>query len=90
MRIHANEGTIEPRKYVLPRPFFDYLNYKAKRMAEILDSVSDKQQARIDMAFRENVGQFVGSDAYHAMLADLALFGDEAFSKRSEAPNGER
>lgn len=89
-KVHANEGIVGPRKYILPSPFGDYLNHKAKRMAELLDSVSDKQRAKIDAAFREGVSRFVGSDSYHAMLADISMFGDDAFSKRGKARDNER
>ena len=81
-RVHANEGIIEPKKYVLPKPFGEYLNYKARRMAELLESVSDKQQSKIDTAFHKGIDRFIGSDSYQAMHADIQMFGDEAFSKR--------
>ncbi len=89
-KVHGNEGILEPKKYVLPKPFGDYLNHKAKRMAQLLDSVSDKQHAKIDTAFRQGASRFVGSDAFQAMLADIAMFGDEAFSKREQAIEDER
>ena len=53
-------------------------------MAELLDSVSDKQQDKIDAAFRQNIDRFIESDAFQAMQADVGMFGDEAFSKRSK------
>lgn len=88
-KVHANEGIVEPRDYVLPKPFGDYLNYKAKRMAELLESVSSRQRGKIDATFRENAHRYVGSDAFHAMLADLSMFGDEALSKRSASAEDE-
>ena len=60
------------------------LNGKAQKMTELLESVSDKQQEKIDYAFRKNVDRYIGSDAYHAMRADLSMFGDKAFSKRKK------
>ena len=81
-KVSANEGILGPREYVLPKGFGEYLTEKATKMREALDSVSDKQQSKIDDAFRKNVDRFVTSDSFKAMQADLAMFGDDAFSKR--------
>lgn len=78
-KINANKGIVEPKEYTLPRPFGEYLNQKAQRMAGLLSSVSDKQQAKIDSAFRKNVDRYIESDAFQAMRADVNMFGDEAF-----------
>ncbi|MBP6903458.1 MAG: hypothetical protein KBC73_25460 [Burkholderiaceae bacterium] len=51
-------------------------------MREALNSVSDRQQEKIDEAFKKNVDKFIASDSFRAMQADLAMFGDDAFSKR--------
>lgn len=80
-KVHATQGFIEPRKYVVPRAMGIYLNEKARKMRDALASVSDRQQGKIDSAFRANVDRFVGSDAFIAMQADVDMFGDDAFSK---------
>lgn len=89
-KVHATEGVIEPRKYVVPRALGEYLNEKARQIAEALNSVSDRQQTKIDEAFRANVDRFIGSDAFAAMQADIELFGDDAFSKRKAHGDDER
>lgn len=89
-RVHASEGFVEPRKYVLPKALGDYLNEKASKMSAALDSVSDRQQSKIDSAFQANVDRFVGSDAFTAMEADIRLFGEDAFSKRPSRSGDER
>jgi len=81
-KVNANKGLVGPKEYVLPWAFGEYLNEKAHRMAELLNSVSEKQQAKIDGAFRKNVDRYLESDAYQAMLADVSIFGDAAFPKR--------
>jgi hypothetical protein len=43
-------------------------------MAELLNSISDKQQSKIDGGFRKNVDSYLGSDAYQAMLADSSEY----------------
>lgn len=80
--VHVNKGTVSPMKYVLPRSFGEYLNEKARRMANLLEGVSPKQRAKIDEAFRQNADRYVGSDAFEAMAADISMFGDSAFTKR--------
>lgn len=81
-RVHATHGFVEPRKYVVPRALADYLNEKATKIRGALDSVSDRQKAKIDEAFRSNVDKFANSDAFVALNADIELFGNEAFSRR--------
>ncbi|MGH8439984.1 MAG: hypothetical protein ACRERW_13150 [Pseudomonas sp.] len=86
-KIHATVGAIEPRNYVVPHPFGRYLNQKAARMSHLMNSVSPAQQAKIDDAFHANVDRFIDSDAYKAMLADLGLFGDAAFTRTDKSGN---
>jgi hypothetical protein len=81
-KIHANSGIIEPRKYVVPGILARYLNEKADKMADALRSMSDAQHTKVDKAFSDNVDQYIDSDAYDAMVADIGMFGDAAFSKR--------
>ena len=42
-KVHVRTGLIEPRTYTLPRAFFEYLNGKARRTAELLASISPGQ-----------------------------------------------
>ena len=81
-KLHANEGLAEPRKYVLPKAFGEYLNSRATHMAAKLDGMSTRQQGKVDSAFAENVDAYLDSDAWAAMSEDLRLFGDDAISKR--------
>jgi hypothetical protein len=83
-KIHAMEGTIEPRKYTVPKALFDYFQDRARRQAKLLDSVSERQQKVIDDTFRANVDKLVGSDLVRAMEHDVRMFGDEAFRKKGD------
>jgi len=83
-KVNANRGIIGPKKYTLPRSFWDYVDQKARRMAELLNSVSDRQKSNIDESFKKNVDRYIGSDEYQAMLADISMFGDAAFSNRDK------
>jgi len=81
-KVHANEGFVRPRRYVLPRAFGAYLNEKARSTSKALDSVSDRQQAKIDETLLSKADLYVRSDALAAMQADIEMFGSEAFSRR--------
>lgn len=78
-KVHASNGFVEPKNYVMPRAFGDYLNEKARHMRDALKSVSDRQQAKIKGAFVANMDRYVESDAFTAMQADVGMFGDDAF-----------
>ncbi|MFC7420569.1 hypothetical protein ACFQNF_11870 [Iodobacter arcticus] len=52
---------------------------KAQAMRDALDSVNEKQQGKIDKAFRGSIDRYAKSDAYRAMNADVTLFGEKAF-----------
>jgi len=80
-KVHIKTGRIEPRKYVMPRSFFEYLNAKARRLAELLAGISPRQRKKIDQTFRANIDRFVGSDELAAMQNDLRMFGDAAFTQ---------
>jgi len=80
--VNANGGVIGPREYVVPRALGSYLNEQAQKISASLSSVSERQKAKIDSAFRVNIDQFVGSDAFSALKADALLFGEDAIWDR--------
>jgi len=81
-KVNANQGWIEPKQYVLPGAFGDYLNEKAQSMEKRLAGMSARQHAKVDETFRKNVERYIESDAFRAMNADVDMFGRQAFSKR--------
>ena len=83
-KVNVTNGYIEPRKFIIPSAFGDYLNEKAKNMYDAFASISGQQYAKVDQAFRKNIDRFVGSDSFTAMQADVDMFGDEAFTKRDK------
>lgn len=89
-KVHANEGLLEPRKYVLPSQFLDYINDKARKMAAVAGTISEKQQAKINTSFVANADKVAGSDLAEAMMADIAMFGDDAFAPDRSGTNDGR
>lgn len=80
-KVHVNAGLIAPKKYTLPNAFGEYLMQKSQAVRDALDSINERQQEKIDEAFKQNIDRYAGSDAYRAMSADVALFGKSAFRK---------
>jgi hypothetical protein len=80
-KVHVRQGLLGSSQYSLPRYFFEYMMGRARRMREIEESISGKQQETIDKSFNKNLDRFAGSETFKAMEADVALFGSEAFSK---------
>lgn len=84
-QIQANAGQIGPRDYTLPGSLWPYLNDKARLTRGALESISDRQRAKIDESFRANVDRFAGSDSFRAMEADVGMFGSAAFRREPPA-----
>lgn len=80
-RVHLRTGQIEPRKYTINRGLFDYLNARARLVAELQSGISPRQAQKSDEARRTNVENYVESDEFLAMLNDLRMFGEAAFTR---------
>lgn len=80
-RVQLRTGRIEPRTYTINRGLFDYLNARARLVAELQSGISPRQAQKSDEARRANVENYVGSDEFLAMLNDLRMFGDAAFMR---------
>lgn len=84
MQLHARKGDIHPIKYLIPAGIDDYLNRKADEVMGALDSISPRQQKKVDKAFYENIDEVANSEVFRAMYYDVAHSGEEAFSKRDD------
>lgn len=78
-KVLANEGFIEPERLTIPASLWRYLNEKAASTTEAFSSMSAAQQAKILKSVETNVDRLIDSDAFAAMHADVAMFGDAAF-----------
>jgi hypothetical protein len=77
--VDATQGVIKPRSFGVPRELLDYVDGKARLMHSSLAQLSPKQQQKVNENFKNNVSEFVKSDAFRAMNADVEMFGSEAF-----------
>jgi len=80
-RVHVRTGRIEPTRYTITRGFFDYLNTRARLVAELQSGISPRQAQKIDKALHANAEKYIGSDEFLAMLNDLRMFGEAAFTR---------
>ncbi len=62
------------------------MNARARLVADLLSGISPRQAKNINEARRANVEKYVGSDEFLAMLNDLRMFGEAAFT-RDELPD---
>ncbi|WP_146774312.1 hypothetical protein [Burkholderia cepacia] len=82
-KVHASEGAVESRRYVMPVGLGSYLNSRAKKIDEALASISDRQYQKVQDGIKANAHKFVKSDSFVAMQADIEMFGDDAFLIRN-------
>lgn len=80
-RVQLRTGLIEPRKYTINGGFWDYLNVRARFVADLQSSISPRQIQKSDEARRANLESYVGSDEFLALLNDLSMFGEAAFAQ---------
>lgn len=80
-RVHLKTGQIEPRKYTINRGLFDYLNTRARLVAELQSGISPRQAQKSEEARHANIEKYIGSDEFLAMLHDLRMFGEAAFTR---------
>lgn len=96
-RVHLRTGQLVPREFTINRGLLDYINARARLVAELQSSISPYQAQKSDEALHANVEKYVGSDEFLAMLNDLRMFGEAAFirddlfeedgSKESKTPS---
>jgi hypothetical protein len=78
-RVAMKQGTIEPRNFVVPSAFAEFLAERARRMAKMTSGISAKQKAKTNAAMQSDPDRAANSDGFAAMLKDVAMFGKSAF-----------
>jgi hypothetical protein len=83
-RVAMNRGVIEPRQFVAPIGFAEYLAERAQRMGELQAQLSDRQKAKIDATMRSDLDRTARSDTFNAMSQDVTMFGKLVFEPRED------
>lgn len=88
-KVNANQGTVEPRDFYVPRALMKYINEKADSIAEVTRQISGRQHEKINANILGKIPEFVNSDFYQAMSADVEFFGKRAFHENQIPPKTE-
>jgi hypothetical protein len=80
-RITIPTGTISQQEYGLPDRIGEFINKRAENCLKLQDSMSQHQREKLDKWMRENPQKIACSESFRAMVHDVELFGDKAFSK---------
>ncbi len=80
-KIQIRQGLLGSSEYSLPRSFLEYMMARARRMREIQETISDRQQETIKKSFLKNIDKLAESETFKATHADVKLFGSDAFSQ---------
>lgn len=81
-RVNAQHGHLQARRYVLPHGLIGFFRDRASICREAIDGMSPAQIAKVDSAVMANMDRMRGSDQLRAMLADAAMFGEQAVVRR--------
>lgn len=81
-KIHVNSGTVGPRTYVLPRSLGNYLSDRATKAWDLMKTMSENQQRKVDSTIKENPERFLSSEVFQAMQQDIKMFGENAFARK--------
>jgi hypothetical protein len=81
-KIHIRNGAIGPRRYELPHSLGTYLSDRATKAWDMMQTMSENQQRKVDSTIEENPERFLNSEVFQAMQQDIKMFGDEAFARK--------
>ena len=80
-RINANGGVIAMRDTTVPAELFYYWNEKTRTILEAPNTISERQQAKIDDALKSNLNRVIASEYFSAIGDDIGLWGRGKSSK---------
>jgi hypothetical protein len=83
-QIEYDKGTIRPRHYRLPGEFGNFLMSRAENMGLIQNTISQKQQRKLNDAITSAPDQVAQSESFKAMLHDIELSGESAFDREPD------
>ena len=78
-KLHVRKGTLGSKTYTLPGAIMEYINYRSKKAAKILASMSPNQAAKVRELFDTKPDLVANSEVFRATDRDFALFGHAAF-----------
>lgn len=81
-KVHVRHGTIGPRTYTLPYSVGTYLSDRATKAWELMKTMSENQQRKVDSTVEADPERFLNSEVFQAMQQDIKMFGSKAFTRK--------
>lgn len=81
-RVFGQQGRLEPRRYSVPGALMWYFIERAQKSKEALADLSPRQLAKIDAAIVGNIDSAAKSPHLRALMADVAMFGEDAILRK--------
>jgi len=81
-KVNVQGGTLGPRRYTMPKEFWDFISGRADRAATLQRRISEKQTAKIAEMYKANLDRATQSDSMRVMHQDVKLFGSRAFRRQ--------
>ncbi|HYW05303.1 MAG TPA: hypothetical protein VE913_00025 [Longimicrobium sp.] len=78
-QIAAKRGTVQPRHFVVPEKFGEYILGQARKSAAAGASMSDQQKQVVNDATMADLDRAAQSESLRAMARDVEMFGLAAF-----------
>ena len=79
-RVATRYGSIRPDRRGAPSQIWHYIADRARAMARLQASMSDRQKAKIEQTMRTDLDRVAESETFAAMAQDVSMFGRSAFS----------
>ncbi|MGJ0505780.1 MAG: hypothetical protein ACR652_01335 [Methylocystis sp.] len=83
-KIHVKHGLLKPDKFTVPAGLLDLFREKAQNAAAAMSKISPAQRVKIGKHVSENLDAFARSDQFASILADAAMFGEDAVLWKDE------
>jgi hypothetical protein len=81
-KVNVHGGTLGPRRYTMPKEFWNFISGRTDRAAILQERISEKQTAKIAETYKANRDRAAQSDSMRMMRQDVKLFGSRAFRRQ--------
>lgn len=82
-RVAVKGGTLQPKKFNFPIELWEDIKEKANHRENLKNSISDRQQHKINESYKKNSDKVQNSKTLKALSKDLKVFGtDNVFSSK--------
>jgi hypothetical protein len=83
-KVHVKQGVLKPDKFTLPIGMLDLFREKAKMVSSSMSEMSSIQKEKIEKHVRDNLEEFLKSEQFSSIEADIAMFGRASVLKEDD------